>query len=304
MEIVKGHDGLLAIASLDEAETEWWRTIIGKCRAQTIPSPEKLVGNYFKQLKENGNYPECVKSTSAFIRKVRDETWQTNTEVELEFYKKVVVRLFNERPQIRDVLEPLLNQETVERLGNNVSMEKRLEAISGLFGDFTGRVFPYFYELSKSVTQSRRSRAGKVFEMIIAEIMEAYGYTYDSQSRIGRKTFEQKGLGKIVDGILPSMDSYSQNRAKCLVITMKTTLRERWQEVVEELERTKIPSIHLLTLDEGITEPALDIMKNHNITLVTYDDIKQLYPGHTNIVSFDNFFNNEVPHVLRWWASQ
>jgi hypothetical protein len=31
---------------------------------------------------------------------------------------------------------------------------------------------------------------------------------------------------------------------------MKTSLRERWQEVAEEIERTKIPEIHLLTVDE------------------------------------------------------
>jgi hypothetical protein len=34
---------------------------------------------------------------------------------------------------------------------------------------------------------------------------------------------------------------------------MKTSLRERWQEVAEEIERTKIPEIHLLTVDEDIS---------------------------------------------------
>jgi hypothetical protein len=45
---------------------------------------------------------------------------------------------------------------------------------------------------------------------------------------------------------------YEQRRNKTIISTMKTSLRERWQEVAEEIERTKIPEIHLLTVDEDI----------------------------------------------------
>jgi hypothetical protein len=45
---------------------------------------------------------------------------------------------------------------------------------------------------------------------------------------------------------------------------MKTSLRERWQEVAEEIERTKIPEIHLLTVDEDIPKNKAQEMANHN----------------------------------------
>ena len=99
-----------------------------------------------------------------------------------------------------------------------------------------------------------------------------------------------------------SMEAFNENRSRCIIATMKTTIRERWQEVVEELNRTNIPSIHLLTLDTGITENVLTLMKNHNITLVTYREIKAKFPLFTNVMDFEAFFGSEIPHTLEWWA--
>ena len=132
--------------------------------------------------------------------------------------------------------------------------------------------------------------------------MKRLDIPYDSQSHLGQRTFSDKGLGKKVDGVVPGMEAFNENRSRCIIATMKTTIRERWQEVVEELNRTNIPSIHLLTLDEGITENVLTLMKNHNITLVTYKSIKTKFPTFTNVMDFETFFGSEIPHTLEWWA--
>lgn len=301
MEIVTSHNGMKAILELDEDEIKWWRKKMGEVRKRYVLGPKDLIRNYIDSIKNEPDYLDRVKNTSAFIREIRDETWTIYVESELLFYKTVVKELLEERAPPHDVLESVISEQTISDLNAHDSHEELLRNVSDIFGNFAGRIFPYFFELSKSVTNSRRSRAGTAFEEIIHSIMRAHNYPYDDQTSLGKKTFQKKGLGKMVDGILPGMGAYDTNRGKCMVVTMKTTLRERWQEVVEEMNRTNVPSIHLLTLDEGISSNVLDMMSNHNITLVTYGDVKERFPEFTNIISFETFFNTEIPHSIEWW---
>ncbi len=291
-----------AILELNETEILWWRKKMADVRGRYVLGPKDLIRNYINTIKNDPDYLERVRNTSSFIREVRDATWTTYVDSELLFYKTVVKELLEERAPPHEVLESVISEQTIRDLNALGSHKELMRNISNIFGDFAGRIFPYFFELSKSVTNSRRSRAGTAFEEIVHSIMSAYNYPYDDQSALGKKLFETKGLGKKVDGILPGMDAYDTNRSKCLVVTMKTTLRERWQEVVEELNRTNIPSIHLLTLDEGISSNLLELMSEHNITLVTYQDIKDRFDTRfTNIISFETLFNTEIPHSIDWW---
>jgi predicted nucleotide-binding protein (sugar kinase/HSP70/actin superfamily) len=82
---------------------------------------------------------------------------------------------------------------------------------------------------------------------------------------------------------------------------MKTSLRERWQEVVEEINRTNIPHIYLLTLDGTITENVMNVLHSHNITIVTYQTIKDNLSGFDNIMSFEEYFRHDIPHALDYW---
>lgn len=301
MEIVTLPDGTKAILELDEDEISWWRQRIGYVRAQYVEGPKTLVENHFIEISRSPTYQDSLRQTSTFIRNVREATWAKYIQEELEFYKVVITTLLEERNAPREVLESLLINGALPNVNNAEDFMQRLTSTSDLIGVFSGRIFPYFYELAKSVTQSRRSRAGTEFETTIAKIMEGYGYSYSSQSQLGQRIFETGGLGKKVDGIVPSMEAFTVNRRKCIITTMKTTIRERWQEVVEEINRTNIPSIFLLTLDEGITENVLTLMNNHNMTLVTYKDIKDRHPTFNNIISFEQLFNEEIPTTLEWW---
>jgi len=181
-----------------------------------------------------------------------------------------------------------------------------LEEVRNLCGEYAGRVFPYVYKISLSNTNSRRSRAGKTFESIIYKTYEVLGYEYDSQSKVGRKTFTELGLGKKVDSILPNIDCYEKRRNKTIIGTMKTTLRERWQEVAEEIERTKIPEIHLLTVDEDISNSKAQEMANHNIIIVAYDWVANSEPlsSMKNIISFEEYLFEEIPAILKFWEEK
>jgi hypothetical protein len=87
---------------------------------------------------------------------------------------------------------------------------------------------------------------------------------------------------------------------------MKTTLRERWQEVVEELDRTKVPKIYLLTVDEDIALSKAQEMGNHNIVLVVYESVKRqaALAGLKNIISFETYFHDELASELSYWKDK
>jgi len=84
---------------------------------------------------------------------------------------------------------------------------------------------------------------------------------------------------------------------------MKTSLRERWQEVAEEIERTKIPEIHLLTAADDISKSKADEMSRHNIVIVAYDWVanSESLKEAKNIVSFEEYLFDEIPGILKFW---
>ena len=172
------------------------------------------------------------------------------------------------------------------------------------FGSYAGAISPYIYQLCLSNTQSRRSRAGKVFEGIIYFLYDYYGYSYSSQATIGRRIFTNLGLGKVVDSILPSVDAFNSRRDKTIVGSMKTTLRERWQEVVEEVTRSNLPNIHLLTVDDDISQTKAEQMAKHNIVLVVPKLVKQQKHlcDRRSIIDFETYFLEEIPVIMGYWA--
>jgi hypothetical protein len=285
--------------SLSEIEIKWWLDNLAKLRKNTISKPEIYIDKYFKET-QSCNFIDRKNEASKLIGEIRNATWDMYIKDEFKFYKQAIHLLLNKK-SLENILIELVDINKIKEIHDKKSENEILNVIKSIFGDFSSSVFPYFYELAKSVTQSRRSRAGSTFEIIIQQLMFKFNYQYQNKQSLGSNLFKQKGLGKIVDGIIPNIESYEQKRQKCLVITMKTTLRERWQQVVEEIERTKIPSIHLLTLDQDISDNLLSTLKNHNITLVAHEQTQRKNSKHNNIISFESFFNREIPHVLEYW---
>ena len=127
----------------------------------------------------------------------------------------------------------------------------------------------YIYALTLSNTQSRRSRAGKEFESIIELILIGAGIPLDSQGNIGKQEFVNKGLGKLVDLVSLGVLEYIVNKRNTVLISAKTTLRERWQEVPEEMGRTGAREMFLATLDTSISSDVLNTLYEANIQVTT-----------------------------------
>ena len=286
------------IIELPKLEQEKFDALIKKYRDKYIRPSSEIVDLVLSEDKE---FLELIKSKqmSLYILKLREKVWQEYLNDEIDFNAVLMKDLHKLLDTPKEILEILLSDsKIIDKKG-----EELVSTIKEVCGEYAGRVFPYIYRLSLSNTQSRRSRAGKTFEVIIYKVYEILGYDYDSQSKVGRKIFDSVGLGKKVDSILPSIEAFKERRNKAIIGTMKTSLRERWQEVAEEIERTKIPVIHLLTVDESISKLKSMEMANHNIIIVTFDWVANSENIRTmkNVISFEEYLFDEIPNILKFW---
>lgn len=74
-----------------------------------------------------------------------------------------------------------------------------------------------------------------------------------------------------------------------MFITAKTTLRERWQEIPEEMSRTGINVAYLATLDRNISDNVEQLLYEGNIIITTTKKIKEeCYQNNERIVTFED----------------
>lgn len=292
-------DNLHIITEVPQAEQKAFDALIKEYRKQYIRSTEVLLQSI---VKNNKVLVSQIKNrnVSQSIQTLRELVWHKYLSDEVLFNAQLMKDLYTKLDTPKEMLDVLIKQNII--LDNTKELE---ESIRKTCGEYAGRVFPYIYRLSLSNTQSRRSRAGATFEYIIYYLYDILEYSYDSQKKVGRKLFDTMGLGKKVDSIMPSIEAYAQRRNKTIIGTMKTSLRERWQEVAEEIERTKIPEIHLLTVDEDISLNKAKEMAQHNIIVVTYEWVSnsKKLKGMKNITSFEEYFFEELPVIYKYWSS-
>lgn len=291
---------LPVITEVPDDEQEKFDKLIKSCRSKYIRTSQEIVDKVFK---EKPVYLQNIKNkeVSQSISGLRELVWNEYLKDEVNFNIILMQELHATLKTPKYILELLIDEKITK-----LNEKELLKEVRSLFGEYAGRIFPYIYKISLSNTNSRRSRAGKTFESIIYKVYDILEYDFDSQSKVGRKTFTELGLGKKVDSILPNISCYEQRRNKTIIGTMKTSLRERWQEVAEEIERTKIPEIHLLTVDEDISKSKAQEMANHNIIVVDYDWVanSESLASMKNIISFEDYLFEEIPSILKFWGEK
>lgn len=153
-----------------------------------------------------------------------------------------------------------------------VSMEHRMfrtlekhrisESISNGFLDADGGVdVDAFLKLSLSVHNRRKSRAGLSLEEHISAVLTANMVRYVKKAKTEGK--------KEPDFLFPSKPAYDDQLFPASLLTMlgsKTTLKDRWRQVLNEADR--IPDKHLLTLQPAISEDQTAEMRAERLQLV------------------------------------
>lgn len=141
-----------------------------------------------------------------------------------------------------------------------------------------------------SAAQTRKSRAGASFELHIERLLADGGIPHEVQVVADTK--------KRPDFVLPSFAAYMdplRERNGALVLSAKTTLRERWKQVHGEIRNC---DLFLATVDESIADNAIKDMARQGITLVVPESLKKsdttVYKSQPNVISFKYFFETEL----------
>lgn len=101
---------------------------------------------------------------------------------------------------------------------------------------------------------------------------------------------------------MPGRKHYDTNPMDCIIFTVKTTVRERWRQIVTE--GTSGLGFFLATVDKSISENQLAEMLRNRIYIVVSLDLKKSvahYNTAADVISFEQFFRDQLdPAVKRW----
>lgn len=129
-----------------------------------------------------------------------------------------------------------------------------------------------FIALANSVSNRRKSRAGKSLELHLEQLFNEYGLT----------TFETQAVtegNKKPDFLFPSAQAYHDEafpEQKLRMLAVKTTCKDRWRQILNEADR--IQDIYLFTLQEGVSVAQFQEMQQERVRLVVPNSLHDKYP--------------------------
>jgi hypothetical protein len=151
------------------------------------------------------------------------------------------------------------------------------------------RGFPQLDATFLSASQHRKSRAGRSFERHIARFLLDGGIHFEEQAVTG---------GRRPDFVMPGLvvlNDTNRSFEEALVLSAKTTLRERWKQLAMEKFNC---ALFLATVDDRVSIDAIDDMHAQESCLVVPESLKTsketCYANKENVITFRNFFNVSI----------
>lgn len=132
-----------------------------------------------------------------------------------------------------------------------------------------------FLSLAQTILQRRKSRSGRSLELHAREIFLEEGLIEDQHFSHGARSEGDKKP----DFLFPSAAAYADSAfpaERLRMLAAKTTARDRWRQVLNEADR--IPTKHLLTLQEGVSENQFAEMQAARLQLVVPTELVSAYP--------------------------
>jgi hypothetical protein len=141
-----------------------------------------------------------------------------------------------------------------------------------------------FVEFAGSLTNRRKSRSGRSLELQARLIFREESIAFAWQART-----EQK---KSPDFIFPSQAAYHDSgfpSESLRMLATKTTCKDRWRQILNEADR--IPTKHLLTLQEGVSDAQFREMQRAGVQLVVPEPVMTSYPDEVrpHLVTLERF---------------
>ena len=124
--------------------------------------------------------------------------------------------------------------------------------------------------IEKSLKQSRASRAGKSFELIVMKLLDEIGIPNEHITTEDKKS----GL-RPIDIVVPDTKTAIHDPFKAHFLSLKTSLKDRWKLVVEDQNQGQRTYLLTLLQREKLTKEVADKIVNAGILLFIPDKIKQ-----------------------------
>lgn len=129
-----------------------------------------------------------------------------------------------------------------------------------------------FITMANSVSNRRKSRAGKSLELHLEQLFIEHGLKHFATQCVTEGN-------KKPDFLFPSAEAYHSEifpHDKLRMLAVKTTCKDRWRQVLNEAN--KISDIHLFTLQEGVSLSQFREMQEEGVTLVVPSPLHKKYP--------------------------
>jgi hypothetical protein len=239
----------------------------------TMPSSSEIADKARKRFLEKYNY----KSLSPFeLEKPGDAIREISRGIEYDIFKE---------HQLRAKAIELVGVIVGDNL--NTSLDQIVRNIAFRYPDIDAVLL--------SASQQRKSRAGLSFEHHISAMLTDGGIPFEEQVVLQSK--------RRPDFVLPSLALYNEegrSAREAIVLSAKTTLRERWKQVLMEIRNCQL---FLATLDENISASAIQDMGAKDIVLVVPESLKDSdtteYKDQGTVISFKKFFTESI-RAERW----
>lgn len=145
-----------------------------------------------------------------------------------------------------------------------------------------------FLTLAQTILQRRKSRSGRSLELHAREIFLEEGLIENQQFSHGAMSEGDKKP----DFLFPSAQAYADQAFptdRLRMLAAKTTARDRWRQVLNEADR--VPTKHLLTLQEGVSENQFAEMQAANLQLVIPSSLIGAFPEsiRPKLITLDQF---------------
>ncbi|MBA4805728.1 MAG: type II restriction endonuclease [Brevundimonas sp.] len=145
-----------------------------------------------------------------------------------------------------------------------------------------------FLTLAQTILQRRKSRSGRSLELHAREILLEEGLVEGRDFDHGARSEGEKKP----DFLFPSAAAYRDPAwpvARLRMLAAKTTARDRWRQVLNEADR--LPTKHLLTLQEGVSHNQFAEMEAAGLRLVVPSTLMSKYPEavRPRLMSFERF---------------
>jgi len=122
-------------------------------------------------------------------------------------------------------------------------------------------------KFEKSASQMRKARAGSAFELYIQKILSKMGIPSEKSTGKLREELNRTDL------VVPNRELAAKQPDRAKFLSIKTTLAERWKQVVPEQNRGW--AIYLLTLDDSISSSKARDIDKSGIVLFVRDELKE-----------------------------